>query len=57
MENAVVLGDSHGDAAQAAKILKGALSRDTDATPEERAEAEEYLAEPTERVRGDEGQR
>ena len=50
VDNAVVIADSHGDAAQAAKILAGALARDTTARPEERLEAEEYLAELRERV-------
>ncbi len=44
--------DSHGDAAQAAKILAGALARDTTARPEERREVEEYLAELRERLAG-----
>jgi hypothetical protein len=50
VDNAVVIADSHGDAAQAAKILAGALARDTTARPEERREAEEYLAELRERL-------
>ena len=52
VDNAVVIADSHGDAAQAAKILAGALARDTTAMPEERREAEEYLAELRERLAG-----
>jgi hypothetical protein len=40
-----VIADSHGDAAQATKILTGALARDTTARPQEGREAEEYLAE------------
>jgi hypothetical protein len=52
VDNAVVIADSHGDAAQAAKILAGALARDTTARPEERREAEEYLAELRERLAG-----
>ena len=51
VDNAVVIADSHGDA-QAAKILAGALARDTTARPEERREAEEYLAELRERLAG-----
>ena len=50
VDNAVVIADSHGDAGQAAKILAGALARDTTARPEERREAEEYLAELRERL-------
>jgi hypothetical protein len=49
VENAVVLADSHGDVGQAVKILSGALAREG-GSPEERAEAEAYLAEPRERV-------
>lgn len=45
MENAVVMADSHGDTAQAAKILEGALSRATDASAVERVEALAYRAE------------
>lgn len=45
MDNAVVLGDSKGDVAQAAKILDGALARLTDAPPVERVEALAYRAE------------
>jgi hypothetical protein len=52
VDNAVVIADSHGDAAQAAKILAGALARDTTARPEERREAEEYWAELRERLVG-----
>jgi hypothetical protein len=50
VDNAVVLADSHGDTAQATKILAGALARDTTAGPEERREAVEYLAELRERL-------
>ena len=52
VDNAVVIADSRGDAAQAAKILAGALARDTTARPEERREAEEYWAELRERLVG-----
>ncbi|MCU1516734.1 MAG: hypothetical protein JWQ75_1455 [Pseudarthrobacter sp.] len=45
LDNAVVLGDSRGDPAQAAKILDGALSRVSDATAVERVEALAYRAE------------
>lgn len=45
VENAVVLADSHGDTAQAAKILDGALARVTDASTVERVEARAYRAE------------
>lgn len=45
LENAVVLADSHGEAAQAAKILDGALTRTTDASAAERVEALAYRAE------------
>ena len=51
-DNAIVIADSHGDAAQAAKILTGALARDTTARPQEGREAEEYLAELRERLAG-----
>jgi len=50
VDNAVVIADSHGDVAQGAKILAGALARDTTAGPEGRREAEEYLAELRERL-------
>jgi hypothetical protein len=50
VDNAVVIADSHGDVAQGAKILAGALARDTTAGPEERREAEECLAELRERL-------
>jgi hypothetical protein len=52
VDNAVVIADSHGDAAQAAKILAGALAHDTTSAPGERREAEEYLAELRERLAG-----
>jgi hypothetical protein len=45
LDNAVVQGDSHGDHAQAAKILDGALARVTDAPATERVEALAYRAE------------
>jgi hypothetical protein len=45
LANAVVLSDSHGDPAQAAKILDGALRRETDAPATERVEALAYRAE------------
>jgi hypothetical protein len=46
LDNAVVLADSHGDVAQAHKILAGALARHSqDADPQVRTEAEAYLAE------------
>lgn len=45
LENAVVLGDSRGDAQQAHKILAGALGRAQDAAVGERASALAYLAE------------
>jgi hypothetical protein len=46
LDNAVVLADSHGDVAQAHKILAGALARHRgDADPEVQAEAEAFLAE------------
>jgi hypothetical protein len=46
LDNAVVLADSHGDVAQAHKILAGALARHAmDADPQARAEAEAFLAE------------
>jgi hypothetical protein len=45
LDNAVVQGDSRGATAQAAKILDGALARNTDATPVERVEALAYRAE------------
>jgi hypothetical protein len=45
LDNAVVLADSHGDVAQARKILAGALARHQDADPQARAEAEAFLAE------------
>jgi hypothetical protein len=42
----VVLADSHGDVAQARKILAGALARHSqDADPQVQAAAEEFLAE------------
>jgi hypothetical protein len=45
LDNAVVLGDSKGDHAQAARILDGALSRNADAPATERVEALAYRAE------------
>jgi hypothetical protein len=45
LENAVVLADSHGDVAQAAKILDGALARVADASAVERVETLAYRAE------------
>lgn len=45
LDNAVVLADSHGDPAQAAKILDGALARVSDASGVERVEALAYRAE------------
>ncbi|MBP2336103.1 hypothetical protein JOF41_002281 [Saccharothrix coeruleofusca] len=45
LENAVVLADSRGDPAQAAKILDGALRRVADASAVERVEALAYRAE------------
>jgi hypothetical protein len=49
--NAVVLADSHGDPAQAAKILGGALGRaGSDADAVERMEALAFLAELRVRV-------
>jgi hypothetical protein len=51
LDNAVVLADSHGDVAQARKILAGALARhQRDADPQVRAEAEAYLAELQDRL-------
>ena len=53
LEDAVVLGDSHGDVDQAAKILAGAVRRHSeDASPAERVEALAYLLELSVR-RGD----
>ena len=45
LENAVVLADSHGDLAQAAKILDGALGRDPDAPIVDRVRALAYRVE------------
>lgn len=46
VDNAVVLGDSQGDAEQAAKVLDGALARHAaDASPEEHLEALAYRIE------------
>ena len=45
LDNAVVLADSHGDPAQAAKILDGALTRLADARVVERVQALAYRAE------------
>lgn len=47
--NAIVLADSKGDAAQAAKILRGAIGRAEEADPT-MAEAVEFLAELDERL-------
>lgn len=44
-DNAVVLADSHGDVAQARRILAGALRRSVDAPVAERAPALAYLVE------------
>ena len=53
LKDAVVLGDSHGDVDQAAKILDGAVRRHSDgAPPAERVKALAYLLELTVR-RGD----
>ena len=53
LQDAVVLGDSHGDVDQAAKILDGAVRRHSDgAPPAERVEALAYLLELSVR-RGD----
>ena len=50
LDNAVVLADSHGDVAQAHKILAGALARHADnASAELRADAEDFLGELRER--------
>jgi hypothetical protein len=45
LDNAVVMGDSKGDIAQATKILDGALARITDAPATERVEALAYRVE------------
>lgn len=45
MENAVVIADSHGDAAQGRKVLAGALRRQQQAPVPERARALAYLVE------------
>jgi hypothetical protein len=45
MANAVVLADSHGDPAQAHKILSGAVRRAVDAPVTELAPALAYLVE------------
>jgi hypothetical protein len=46
LDNAVVLADSHGDVAQAHKILAGALARHgAEGLEPQRAAAEEFLAE------------
>ncbi|WP_157683512.1 hypothetical protein [Microlunatus soli] len=49
LQNAVVLADSKGDDAQAAKILRGALTR---AAPDDPAltEAQDFLSELDERL-------
>jgi hypothetical protein len=53
LQDAVVLGDSHGDVDQAAKILDGAVRRHSDGAPQaERVEALAYLLELSVR-RGD----
>lgn len=49
VQNAVVLADSHGDAAQAAKILRGAINRAPDDDPAQ-GEARSFLDELTERL-------
>ena len=49
-QNAVVLADSKGDVAQAAKILRGALKRATDDDPS-LSEARDFLSELHERLR------
>jgi hypothetical protein len=52
LDNAVVLADSHGDVAQAHKILAGALARHGgDASAQLRADAEAFLSELSERNR------
>lgn len=51
LDNAVVLADSKGDDAQAAKILRGAVKRASDGDPA-KSEAEEFLAELDERLAG-----
>jgi len=50
LANAVVLGDSKGDDAQARKIVDGALRRNPDAPVTDRIEALVYLAELTIRL-------
>jgi catechol 2,3-dioxygenase-like lactoylglutathione lyase family enzyme len=45
LENAVVLADSHGDAAQAHRTLAGALTRHAEAPVADRAAAWAYVAE------------
>jgi hypothetical protein len=45
MENAVVIADSHGDAAQGRKVLAGALRRQQQAPVPDRARALAYLVE------------
>jgi hypothetical protein len=45
LHNAIVQADSRGNDRQAAKILDGALKRETDASAEDRAAAEEFRAE------------
>ena len=49
LQNAVVLADSLGDVAQAAKILRGAYKK-AEAADEARVAAEEFLAELDERL-------
>lgn len=50
LENAIVHGDSHGDAAQARRILAGALARHPEAPVGDRAGAWAYLAELSARL-------
>ena len=46
LDNAIVLADSHGDVAQAHKILAGALARHGErAAPQVRSDAEDFLTE------------
>jgi catechol 2,3-dioxygenase-like lactoylglutathione lyase family enzyme len=45
LENAVVMADSHGVDMQAERLLVGALARNPDASPSERAAAWAYLGE------------
>lgn len=57
LENAIVLGDSHGDEAQAARALTGALRRNPDAPIAEAAPAWAYLVELRVRLGDPEGAR